>query len=173
MFVQTKTQLMYERGTMMKKLMVLSLVLAIGAISSAALELKAPAEVLPGEAFQIIVGGTTPYNFAGGLYGDVANVVDAVGLQGNGTTGAFEAEFGGWEFTVGEITTTGFADVPDGNWLVFNAIAGAAGETYGLELWDYNVSMNAPVLTALVSVIPEPMTMGLLGLGALFLRRRK
>lgn len=164
---------------MMKKLMVLSLVLAIGAVSSAALYVVAPDEVLAGEAFQIVIGGNSPaFNLEGGLYGSGASASGVVhglaGLAGNLTGGNFISAFGGWDFFVGSADGTGSVAVDAGDWVVFNAVAGAAGEVYSFDLYDYGVSWDDPVMSfSVTSIVPEPMTMGLLGLGALFLRRRK
>ena len=47
---------------------------------------------------------------------------------------------------------------------------GAAGTSFYVELYEYGVGT---VDDATINVVPEPMTIALLGLGGLFLRRRK
>lgn len=63
--------------------------------------------------------------------------------------------------------------VQAGQWVKLTYLAGKVGEVYTIDLCDYNVSATAPVDSFAIRVVPEPITMGLLSLGALFIRRRK
>ncbi len=158
----------------MKKLLVLALVMTVASLASAALVITVPDMVNAGESFQIVIGGDSAYSFAGGLYGDgVGAVTGFEKVKGNVTAASYEAAYGGWEFLVDEVGANGSTPVPAGDWIKFNAKAGAAGETLAFDLYDYNVSLTNPVKSFAVSVVPEPTTMILLGLGALALRRKK
>ena len=61
-------------------------------------------------------------------------------------------------------------DVDVGLWFTFEVTGTAEGVTT-LELWD--ISFSGVQSFVDITVIPEPITIALLGLGALFLRRRK
>lgn len=172
---------MYERGTMMKKLLVLSLVLAVSAMSSAAWVITAPTEVMAGEVFEIVIANDTglPGAWFGGLYGSGASAAAGNGLAGEAMFGslsgaAYDAAYDGWEIALTHEVAAVVQPIPAGDLFRFTATAGAAGEVYDFEFFDYDVTLDGPVQSfSVTSVIPEPMTMGLLGLGALFLRRRK
>ncbi len=63
--------------------------------------------------------------------------------------------------------------VSTGDWLSWDITTNALG-TFDLNFYDWYASpTTVPVATIPGAVIPEPVTIALLGLGALFLRRRK
>lgn len=167
----------------MKKLMVLSLVLAIGAVSSAALEFT----FADGS---INVASTTPI---------AAGIDLGFGIIGDAQLGAIE--FAGGDKPVGAPEITGLGDVTGmgfpwndltmvlwqqprtdlfaaGDWMSIaisgDWILGSADDfAVQVDILDGSFGVLESIYLAPQVVIPEPMTMGLLGLGALFLRRRK
>ena len=179
---------------MMKKLMILSLVLAISAISSAAFSPVDP--VMPGE--KITVAFYAPEDVAGVSIrlitdtaipsGAISNVFlhenltvgrkvgDGLVADGSGTLlstsgadgigGAFNP-FGGAKVASGELVFSFDVAVSS------EAVAGDYLIQFEQGTWKNAQNVVSQLGTVAYSVVPEPMTMGLLGLGALFLRRRK
>ena len=170
----------------MKKLLVLMLVVAVGSIASAGMMLSGPAEAAEGEAFELVVSGmaadATGLGLAGGVYatpgagGQTAGSAEALAAAGNlGSVGTYDdGFFNGWDFTVGALLPQDASEeVADGDWAVLRYVAGAAGTSETFGLYDYDVSYDDPIQTITVAYTPEPMSLALLGLGGLFLRRRK
>ena len=163
----------------MKKLMVLSLVLAMTAVSSAALSLVSDKTVLnPGEVASLTlssdVGGKGFLLYAIVAEGGVGAITMPNLLTGDSAlnaVGAYtEAGFGtGYEVTLANGVV---AKVEAGDFLTFSFSSAIEG-TALVAVYDDALGYNAPAASVAMTVIPEPMTMGLLGLGALFLRKRK
>jgi hypothetical protein len=184
----------------MKKLLVLALVLSMATMASAALTLKINVSgavanqdgsytVQPSD--NITIGITTP---AGVLTdddeGDFVMVSDiALGAIAGG---AVENSNTWWANTLADDAVTFGAPVPDG----MNGVAGSValfgytipaasllfsginfhcegiGDTT-IQIWQHDWSTPVTLLDSVViHQIPEPITMTLLGLGGLFLRRR-
>jgi hypothetical protein len=171
---------------MMKKLMVLSLVLAIGAVSSAALTLAVDkTELLPGEIATFTItsskgadntagwGGWVGYLVVENGAGVLSNPIRITGDSGLSSANLYtEDGFGvGYEITVGSSPTAGAVS---GQQYTFSFSSLVEGFT-SVALFDDAVGYGAgdAVGRYAMTVVPEPMTMGLLSLGALFLRRRK
>lgn len=159
---------------MMKKLLVLSLVLAIGAMSSAALVDDIKLEMRePGVVTVVGLTATNAYGNAGiGIYDAPGTVVGPfVKFDAAGDAGSISkwADFNGVDVFPLFTGVEGNQAVEAGDWFSFG-YTGEVGDMF--DIYDYAISDSAPV-GRLAVIIPEPMTMGLLGLGALFLRRRK
>jgi hypothetical protein len=164
---------------MMKKLLVLTLVLALTSGASAALTLAGgpDAPIAIGETATVTVQSTEDGAYSGWLevkdpailsFGDVE--FTAAGDPGTNSTAAAPAEFDGsmWvEFTVASFSPTN--PILAGDHILAGVVGAGEGTTQlnlyasdGVTLWD----------SADITVIPEPVTVLLLGLGSLFLRRR-
>jgi len=98
------------------------------------------------------IGGALPPNA-----GNIAFVQDSV------ITG-----FPWWGFDLGDGDVGGVGTVA-GDWYMLDIIGAVSGDH--IDIYDYAVSWAVPVGT--LQLVPEPMTVLLLGLGGLLLRRRK
>lgn len=184
---------------MMKKLMVLSLVLAVAGLANAGFVVSKTTDLVAGDVISIsyiadyTVAGLSIRNISdsGSVTGAMSdaflhagfnsgrkvgvNIVNADGklmtnTTGDGLGGAALVALGGVYPVAGEVVFS------------FNyTVKAGANETFVLAFDDgvaaRGIKNTAGVTSALGSIqlqtIPEPITMGLLSLGALFLRRRK
>ncbi len=62
--------------------------------------------------------------------------------------------------------------VSTGDWFEWTVDTLTEG-TFTIDFYDFNVSDSVPVASIPGEVVPEPVTLALLGLGGLFLRRRR
>ena len=165
----------------MKKLLVLVLVLGLVAVSNAALTTSvkvggvAVTEVNPLDLVTITIGTNTAA--PGGTTGFKINASQAI--TGTATT------LGGWMLAAtGAVTTVGnglqfsFSDGSiafppvNGDYLqiTFTVPTAAAGKVDVSFLGSF---LGATPEAFSLNVVPEPLTMGLLALGGLFIRRKK
>jgi hypothetical protein len=164
---------------MMKKLLVFLLVLGLASGADAALTLVgAPSEpITVGQTATITVHSSTTGGYAGWLEIEDPAVVDFSGAPqftpagdtaGSSTMTDWSA-FGAWyEFTVASTDPT--KPILAGDHILVNVIG--VGE--GLTKLNLYASDGVKLLESVsVSVVPEPATIVLLGLGGLLLRRRK
>jgi len=164
----------FERRKMMKKLLVLMLVLGMASMASAGLTITAPATVAAGAPFTVVISGlaadTPAYGslFTDGLAdGDGYTFLPAVGDIRQQYD--FFASYGTYDFTVG----AGINSLTvDGDWVQLDLVAGAVGDVYNMNMTDDSFTGSLDSATVTV-VVPEPITMSLLAVGGLFLRRRK
>jgi hypothetical protein len=180
---------------MMKKLMMLSLVLGAVALANAGFVVT-DSPVLPGEKFnvafyadEVIIGLsirqitdtalpsgmisnvvlndklTVGRKVGDGLVADGSGVLlSTSGIDGIG--GAFNP-FGGTKVAAGELLFSFDVTTNAG------VAAGDYSVVFDLGTFKNNSSTSIALGSVAYTVVPEPMTMGLLSLGALFLRRRK
>lgn len=155
----------------MKKLMVLALVLGIAGFASAGLSLQkqgddvakitSDAATIFGNNYYVVIAQTiTDYQI---------DLTAAGNPTGGSTVGAKELYDDGYDwYFLTFITTDSAKPMLAGDWLIVTAKAGQGDvkmyDASGLEL------LSGPIG---LTVIPEPMTMGLLALGGLFIRRKK
>ena len=177
----------------MRKLVILMLVLGMASFASAGLVLTIedtsgtvdPDTLVKGESYTVWVSGLeADQSITGGVYGPAGTaadwtkvslsnpvVEDAAGdTSGNSYVGAYF----GYDFAAGDTSTAILPDGADGKWFSWDLDADAVGD-FSLLLYDYtNINQTTALSTTTGKVlIPEPMTIALLGLGGLLLRRRK
>ena len=163
----------------MKKVLALVLVLSMAGIAGAGYQIAAPdkVNVNTDATFQIIISGAAEGAANGGVYGDIMplGVMGVVVTPNAGNLGSYNVypEFGGADFVAGGIKLAdGSGLAKAGNWVIFTYASGQKGSFASFNFFDYDVSFDQPVATQRVEFVPEPMTLSLLGLGALVLRRR-
>ena len=159
----------------MKKILVLMLVLGITSMASAGLTLAGPTTVGLGGTVTLQVVHDGSAAVVDGLdYGNVyvtpTSAVTAIAWTSNMSQGGMSAITDylatyGYFYVIGANTPTE-NKLLAGTWVNFDISAGALPGGSVIAITLLGVPHD-------VTVIPEPMTIGLLGLGGLFLRRRK
>lgn len=177
----------------MKKLAFLAVILVAASVASAGFKLDiSETSVMPGDIVTVTVIQEAP-NAAGASGGEMTLALAGNVVSTTDLTAGF-AEGGTWLWS----SNFGISQIPGGVWFAKVPMLGmptpgvgslsATGEAYTGTVaftftatettdivwggtWD-GVDMGG-VVGGTVNVVPEPMTMALLGLGGLFLRRRK
>jgi hypothetical protein len=161
----------------MKKLLILALVFGMTSAASAALSLGGATEVVEGDTAIVTVISDNTSNWMGYIEFDpgVVGVSAVVALPGAGTDSYVIKDPLGWtgyyEIQAADMSEPFDSVVPG---VQFNImVAGAtAGDVYtiGLMANDWATYLDSVQVTV---VVPEPMTIALLGLGGLFMLRRR
>ena len=173
----------------MKKLLVLVLVFAMVSTANATLSLKIvdnyALNPIPANLGKFGIESTTAYVAMEDLYFVVISAVPIYPTGGNklpaapaGTfieTSVTAKDAGvvgfpiGWDGILGYVGDPMGAPVPAG--LYLDGITSNVGNT--VKLYAVTIDWELGSLKDTVTLVPEPMTLALLGLGGLFLRRRK
>lgn len=187
----------------MKKLLVLALVLSLATMANAALTLQINAvggtanedgsiTMMPSDT--LVISITTP----GGVMSDAdaGDWIMVADIAAATVSGGISANTNWWGNYMSDDAVAAGAPVPEGQNGVWGSVALAIGytsipaqsvlfqdivfhcEAIGdtvLTIWQHDWSALAmpPIASVVIHQIPEPITMALLGLGGLFLRRRK
>lgn len=173
----------------MKKLVVLALVLALSNMAGAALTLSVTGgtgtagAVLPGDVLTISLSNDSATTLLAD-FGVIVAVDGAVSMDISAATapagvmdmtGAFPGELSALAdcaLPTGQASPA-YNNLPTGK--IIDGIkitAGAKDSTIFIRNTDEAASSTAAFTSLTLTVVPEPMTLGLLGLGGLFLRRR-
>ena len=168
----------------MKRLLALMLILVITSSANAVfIQIDGvsgeSAEVAEGATSTITIVSENESSWLGYLIieaGGTGTLSNAVILDAAGNIASAESytevDWGdGYELTVA-MSPGGDPAIATGTQFSFDFSGGVLGETAQISLFldpDY----TNPVSSVMVSVIPEPITMVLLGFGAMFLRRRR
>ena len=163
----------------MKKMLVLALVLAVAGLANAGLTLTASKSTLALNEVATFtlssdVGGKGFLLYAivreGGKGAVTAPVVSTGDPALNAVKAYTEAGFGtGYEVTLANGVVN---KVVAGNFMTFTFSSAIQG-TANVAVYDDALGYNAPAASVAMTIVPEPMTMVLLGLGGLFLRKKK
>jgi len=165
----------------MRKLLVLILVLGL---ASAANAMLITVDEQEGDSFEVDIKSTITVvsedasSWLGYIIieeGGAGSLENAVKLDAAGDIGAFsaytEAGWGtGFELTA-SMSPAGVPALAAGSQFSFDYL-GSIGDTATISLF-LDPEFTTPVASVNVTVVPEPMTVLLLSLGALFLRRRR
>ena len=161
----------------MKKLLILALVFSMTSAASAALSLGGDTEVLVGGfSATVTVISDDASNWMGYIDGHSAGVtgVAATSIAGSdsyvivdplGYTGYYEIQAADMSDPFDSIGPGVQFEI------MVNSGADVVGTVYTIDRWNSN--WNTILETVQVTVVPEPMTIALLGLGSLFLLRRR
>ena len=177
----------------MKKMLILMLVLGLASTVSATVTMElresdgtTPVpdldKVMLGDDYVLVVEGATADAGASvGLYGPGWAATDWDNLGSGGQAAATKLETGDMSYIKWSTTYYGYDMIADdsgsgtgvstGDWFTVDLTCLAEGN-FSFDLLDYK--NNSAVIASVYGVlIPEPMTIALLGVGALLLRRRK
>jgi hypothetical protein len=162
-----------RKEKMMKKVLVFALVLGLAGIANATVSLvPSAATINVGDTVTISVVSDTADNYGGWLElvnNGIGTFGDLMILPGAGADATKDFSFDPWWVFEGKSFNPA-APVVAGNQFTIDFTASAEGLA-SITLYEFDGA--TPIQTVGIDVVPEPMTLGLLGLGGLFLRRRK
>jgi hypothetical protein len=172
----------------MKMLLVVVIVLSLVAVANAGLVISVGGQPDPPNPLIALTSGQTA-NI--GIYSDGGELADGVGylfVSGPATAGIAGASHyvseeliyyvvgsGAVGFDLKDADPENSPYLPSGTLVDYIPLVSNGTGQINLELWFDETSADGPLLmdTQVFNMVPEPMTLGLLGLGALFLRHRK
>ena len=173
----------------MRKLLILMLVLGVASVASATMTITGPTDVLAGQTYSYSLNGTSAETAVG--YGgyvwidypsyisdDPCGAISNVGMNATNLTGPMSGYNTGYlpdAFYFVGTSVAGTTQVFVGEWFTFDVtIPDGAQETdtYGIDILSSGFAILQDGALVL-HVVPEPLTLCLLGLGGLLLRRRK
>jgi hypothetical protein len=160
---------------MMKKLLAITLVLGLASAASAVTVTPSASEVVKGDTISIVVSNDTAGGYVNWLQlADMAGAsLTNVALTGDaGNLASLDdayADTGWWLFTVAG--APGLEPVPNADHIIGTYTA--LDDSSLVDLILYAEDGATAISSISIQNTPEPMTLGLLGLGGLFLRRRK
>jgi len=161
----------------MKKLLVLVLVLAVSAIANA--DLVGSLTLDEGIVSLNIMGSPADPFYAIAIQGaGTLSGFAAPALVGSDVAGSPAMSFAGLDLveTYGNGVIWTFVDssdpyvFPDGTWLTAVLSGAVAGDV--ITGYQYDAENDAFIALGSVTIVPEPITVALLGLGGLFIRRK-
>ena len=178
----------------MKKMLILLLVLGLVSVANATVtyEFRDAAGTTPvsgidigvGTATFVVMGQVADAGWAEGVYAtdgtDGGGKFDVDGATAYPAAGDmykanYYASFDGADCISGDLNAVVMPNPADGDWFVLDLSLNAGalvGDTVQIDILDMDGGYSL-ISSHSVLVTPEPMTIALLGLGGLFLRRRK
>jgi hypothetical protein len=162
-----------RKEKMMKKVLVLTLVLGLAGIANATLSLVPDAaSIVIGDSVTISVVSDTDASYGAWLDpadNGVGTFGDLMILSGAGVDASKDFSYAPWwGFEAKSFNPA--APIVAGSHFTID-FTGTAEGVATLTLYEFDGV--TPIQAVDITVTPEPMTLGLLGLGGLFLRRRK
>ena len=175
----------------MKRIMVVLIVLSLAAVANAGLLISVGGQIDPLYPIALTSGQTA----AIGIYSDGGELADGVGylvVSGPATAGIAGAShyvsegsidvvgsgpfYGAVGFDLKDADTENPLFLPSGTLVDYIPLVSNGTGQIDLELWFDETSAGGQLRlmdTQVFNMVPEPMTIGLLGIGGLFLRHRK
>lgn len=164
----------------MKKLLVLMLVLGMSSLASAGISLSGipAAPIAEGDVVSIGIVNDDAAGYV--AYLSVYYISEGGFSMSNLRLGPDAGDFTSWiDYTYSDIweaevtlASTPGSNPVAGTWFLADFTCTLKGVNVMVELWDA-ADLSAPIETAMIEQIPEPMTLALLGLGGLFMLRRR